>query len=126
MPPTYSQNDRTPRMGPGEPGPDPDDTIRTPLRLTSPGLQGFRGLLVKFQPGEDAMAHVSIQSRYLAPLMLFLLAVSGAARAGDAITLDVDLRESARQLFHGHEVIPVKPGPLTLYYPKWIPGEHSP
>ena len=23
-------------------------------------------------------------------------------------------------------VIPVKPGPLTLYYPKWIPGEHGP
>src|SRR5260370_37240755 len=21
---------------------------------------------------------------------------------------------------------PVKPGPLTLVYPKWIPGEHSP
>jgi predicted metalloprotease with PDZ domain len=29
-------------------------------------------------------------------------------------------------LLHVHEVIPVKPGPLTLYYPKWIPGEHSP
>jgi predicted metalloprotease with PDZ domain len=23
-------------------------------------------------------------------------------------------------------VIPAKPGPLTLYYPKWIPGEHMP
>jgi len=22
--------------------------------------------------------------------------------------------------------MPVKPGPLTLYYPKWIPGEHGP
>ena len=66
------------------------------------------------------------QSRFIAPLMLLLLAVSAAARASDTITLDVDLRESARQLFHGHEVIPVKPGPLTLYYPKWIPGEHSP
>jgi predicted metalloprotease with PDZ domain len=22
--------------------------------------------------------------------------------------------------------MPVKPGPLTLYYPKWIPGEHAP
>jgi predicted metalloprotease with PDZ domain len=58
--------------------------------------------------------------------MLAFAAMSGAARAADSISLDVDLRESARQLFHGHEVIPVKPGPLTLYYPKWIPGEHSP
>jgi hypothetical protein len=24
------------------------------------------------------------------------------------------------------EVIPASPGPLTLYYPKWIPGEHGP
>ena len=23
-------------------------------------------------------------------------------------------------------VMPVTPGPLTLYYPKWIPGEHEP
>jgi len=22
--------------------------------------------------------------------------------------------------------MPAKPGPLTLYYPKWIPGEHAP
>ena len=22
--------------------------------------------------------------------------------------------------------MPVRPGPLTLYYPKWIPGEHGP
>jgi len=57
---------------------------------------------------------------------LAFAAMSGAVRAADSISLDVDLRESARQLFHGHEVIPVKPGPLTLYYPKWIPGEHSP
>ena len=65
----------------------------------------------------------------LAPLML-LAAGSSAAWAtpqpDGIITLEVDLREAGRQLFHGHEVMPVKPGPLTLYYPKWIPGEHSP
>ena len=64
--------------------------------------------------------------RSLTLLMLALAGFSAVARAGDTIILDADLRESARQLFHGHEVIPVKPGPLTLYYPKWIPGEHSP
>ena len=72
------------------------------------------------------MAHAYTRPRFLVPLMLAFAAMSGAARAADSISLDVDLRESARQLFHGHEVIPVKPGPLTLYYPKWIPGEHSP
>jgi predicted metalloprotease with PDZ domain len=62
----------------------------------------------------------------LAPLMLLAATASSAAPLAGSITLDVDLREAGRQLFHGHEVIPVKPGPLTLYYPKWIPGEHSP
>lgn len=62
-----------------------------------------------------------------APLLLALLALPVLpARAVDTIRLEVDLTESPRQLFHGHELIPVKPGPLTLYYPKWIPGEHSP
>jgi len=42
------------------------------------------------------------------------------------ISLAVDLRDSARKIFRVRESIPVKGGPLTLYYPKWIPGEHSP
>lgn len=42
------------------------------------------------------------------------------------LTLAVDLSDAQRKLFHVHETIPVKSGPLTLYYPKWIPGEHSP
>ena len=29
-------------------------------------------------------------------------------------------------MFRVAETIPVTPGPLTLYYPKWIPGEHAP
>ena len=43
-----------------------------------------------------------------------------------ALTLDVDLRDAARKIFRVHEVIPAKPGPLALHYPKWIPGEHGP
>ncbi|HET7650487.1 MAG TPA: M61 family peptidase [Gammaproteobacteria bacterium] len=42
------------------------------------------------------------------------------------LTLNVDLSDAPRKLFHVQETIPVKPGPLTLYYPEWIPGEHSP
>jgi predicted metalloprotease with PDZ domain len=29
-------------------------------------------------------------------------------------------------MLHTRMVMPVKPGPLTLYYPKWIPGMHNP
>ena len=63
---------------------------------------------------------------HLAPLMFLLATLSTAAYAAGPISLDVDLRDAGRQLFHGHEVMPVQAGPLTLYYPKWIPGEHSP
>lgn len=43
-----------------------------------------------------------------------------------AISLSVDATEAPRKLFHARMTIPVSPGPLTLVYPKWIPGEHGP
>jgi predicted metalloprotease with PDZ domain len=43
-----------------------------------------------------------------------------------AITLSVDATEAPRKLFHARMTMPVSPGPLTLVYPKWIPGEHGP
>ena len=29
-------------------------------------------------------------------------------------------------VYHAHLNIPATPGPMTLFYPKWIPGEHGP
>ncbi len=42
------------------------------------------------------------------------------------IRLEVDSSQAPQKILHVHEEIPVKPGPLTLYYPEWIPGEHMP
>lgn len=42
------------------------------------------------------------------------------------ITLSVDATEAPRKLFHARITMPVSPGPLTLVYPEWIPGEHGP
>jgi hypothetical protein len=42
------------------------------------------------------------------------------------IALTVDATEINRQLLHAQLSLPVNPGPLTLAYPKWIPGEHAP
>jgi predicted metalloprotease with PDZ domain len=42
------------------------------------------------------------------------------------ITLAVDASHAPQKILQAHEEIPVKPGELTLYYPKWIPGEHMP
>ena len=60
---------------------------------------------------------------------LTLLFCAGAARSADAprpVTLEVDAREAPRRIFHARLVIPAAPGPLTLVYPKWVPGEHGP
>src|SRR5882672_2899142 len=46
--------------------------------------------------------------------------------AAGTIALAVDATEAPRHLFHVRETIPAAPGPLTLVYPKWIPGEHGP
>ncbi|MBS1716150.1 MAG: M61 family peptidase [Armatimonadetes bacterium] len=42
------------------------------------------------------------------------------------IQLDVDAREAAFGVFHTHEIIPARPGKLTLSFPKWTPGNHGP
>lgn len=42
------------------------------------------------------------------------------------VTLHVDASDTAQGIFRVHETIPVKPGALTLLYPQWIPGDHSP
>jgi len=42
------------------------------------------------------------------------------------IKIAVDARQAPQKILHSHLQFPVKPGPLTLYYPQWIPGEHMP
>ena len=42
------------------------------------------------------------------------------------ITVDVDATDLDRHIFTVHETIPVAAGPLTLLYPQWLPGKHSP
>ena len=48
------------------------------------------------------------------------------AQAPAPLVLHVDLTDAPRRLIHARVQIPVKPGPLTLEYPKWIPGDHRP
>ncbi len=43
-----------------------------------------------------------------------------------AIVLTLDAREVTKSVVHVTERFSVKPGPLTLEYPKWIPGMHEP
>jgi len=60
-------------------------------------------------------------------VLAFVLALTAsAALAEEAILITVDATKTQQKLLHAHLVMPVKSGPLTLYYPKWIPGEHGP
>src|SRR6516164_8281959 len=54
-----------------------------------------------------------------------LLLFPGAILA-QPIQLRVDASEAPRRIYHAQLTIPAAPGPLTLAYPKWIPGEHAP
>jgi predicted metalloprotease with PDZ domain len=85
--------------------------------------------------------------RTLAGVSLGVLMMAGVAVAQDApkwapmpapvptaqnipyagtIQLSVDLTDTTHRLVKVHEVIPAKPGPLTLLVPKWLPGDHEP
>jgi len=56
-----------------------------------------------------------------------LACVSGAwAAQGPSLSVAVDASDAPRKIFHARMKIPATPGTLTLYYPKWIPGEHAP
>jgi predicted metalloprotease with PDZ domain len=59
-------------------------------------------------------------------LLLQLCAVIALGQDSVSIKMAVDATDAARNVLHTTLSIPVKPGPLSLFYPKWIPGEHSP
>ena len=42
------------------------------------------------------------------------------------IQIAVDLTDAGRHLVHTRLTVPASPGPMTLRYPKWLPGEHGP
>jgi predicted metalloprotease with PDZ domain len=58
-------------------------------------------------------------------IALFLCAGFAGAQ-GLVERLRVDATDAPRNILHSTITIPVKPGAVTLVYPKWIPGNHRP
>src|SRR5262245_52038739 len=58
--------------------------------------------------------------------MVLVLMAPVRAVAATSMTLEVDATEAPRGLLHARLRLPVHAGPLTLVYPKWLPGEHGP
>jgi predicted metalloprotease with PDZ domain len=65
-------------------------------------------------------------AKFLAAVCTILFSLSAWSAAPPTITLSVDATSALRKIFHAKLKIPATVGDLTLYYPKWIPGEHAP
>ncbi len=57
---------------------------------------------------------------------MFQSAAVRAEAGNGTLRLDVDARDIERHIQQVKLRIPVTPGPLTLVYPRWIPGHHAP
>jgi predicted metalloprotease with PDZ domain len=96
------------------------------MRARSPSIGRFR-------LHEAAFA---MHRRFPLSLLAFALAATGAHAevpapqdvpyAPGTIKVEVDATNLPQRIFHVRETIPVQPGPLTLLYPRWVPGGHSP
>jgi predicted metalloprotease with PDZ domain len=80
-----------------------------------------------------------VKATPLASALLVALIGLGAATASQAdvappqdiafngtIKVVVDATDLDRRIFRVKETIPAKPGPMTLLFPQWLPGHHSP
>lgn len=94
---------------------------------------------VAFLAGLPAAVSRRVARTAIAVALALALAPVGAQQAPGArvpppqdtpypgtIALHVDAGDTAQGIFRVHETIPVQPGALTLLYPQWIPGDHSP
>lgn len=107
------------------------------------GLRGPDGAAPTRSQGWQGDPHAprenALKSTILASALLAAVASLGAAavRADDVpppadvafdgtLKLVVDATDTDHRIFRVKESIPAKAGPLTLLFPEWIPGHHSP
>jgi predicted metalloprotease with PDZ domain len=64
--------------------------------------------------------------KVLGVLCVVACSILGVGANPPNVTISVDATAAPRKIFHATLKIPATPGELTLYYPKWIPGEHAP
>jgi predicted metalloprotease with PDZ domain len=90
----------------------------------------MRGMMRSLAMGRAfaGMAKVSVALAGVVALVLACgcVAVASAQTSAAPIRLRVDASQAPQKILHVHMQIPVTGGPVTLYYPQWIPGEHMP
>jgi predicted metalloprotease with PDZ domain len=102
-----------------------------------PSLYDRAGWLLEFKILSNKIDFVSAKgapkmklSRALGVVCSFFLILFfplvGWSDPAPTVTIFVDASSAPRKIFHAKMKIPAAAGDLTLYYPKWIPGEHAP
>ncbi|MBD7940806.1 M61 family metallopeptidase [Brevundimonas guildfordensis] len=77
-----------------------------------------------FATGAPALAQVGTPAL---PVALAPIPAAKDEAYPGVIKLDVDATDIDRRLIQVRQTIPVSgPGPLVLFYPQWIPGQHGP
>ena len=93
------------------------DTVCLP-RCRSDGPQ--RGTMTRFRRAKR------LALGGLSGAMMLVPTLAQAGSAPGPIKLDVDASDTLQRIIRVRESLPVTPGPLTLLYPRWVPGSHSP
>jgi len=60
------------------------------------------------------------------PVFILSFSLFSSSAEQPTVTIFVDATSAPRKIFHAKLKIPAGGPDLTLYYPKWIPGEHAP
>ncbi len=76
------------------------------------------GLLFPIAPMATAQSLPTLSTATLPP--------TGSAAYPGEMSLEVDATDLDRKVFRVKQRLPVQAGPLALYYPRWLPGAHSP
>jgi len=69
---------------------------------------------------------------FISSVLTAVCVAPGVASAGRsqstevAMTLEVDATDAPMKILHATMTMPARPGAMSLFYPKWIPGEHMP
>ncbi|MCG2582937.1 M61 family metallopeptidase [Massilia sp. TS11] len=68
---------------------------------------------------------LALAAAFLAPAQAEVPVPKDQAYPG-TLRLEVDATNVGQQIFQMRMTLPVKPGPLTLLYPQWLPANHGP
>jgi len=89
--------------------------------LDSPYIQRLKGA-----PSVASRSRHAITLLFVAFCVSLGVSAQNSPQVPPTVTVAVDASDAPGKLFHAKLTIPASAGSLTLYYPKWIPGEHGP